>query len=124
MPVYAYQCKSCDHAFDIRQSFTDDALTNCPDCHQPALRKRFGTVGITFKGSGFYRTESRSESSSSGGSSGSQTSEGSGGSHGSSGQQAGGGSASSDGSSSRGSASHRSASRSDAQNAAAGSVRT
>ncbi|ALU40618.1 FmdB family transcriptional regulator [Kocuria flava] len=58
MPVYAYGCKDCGHAFDIRQSFSEDALTECPQCGG-ALRKKFNTVGVVFKGSGFYRTDSR-----------------------------------------------------------------
>lgn len=66
MPVYAYGCKDCGHAFDIRQSFTDEALTVCPECGG-TLRKQFNTVGVVFKGSGFYRTDSRSTSSSSDG---------------------------------------------------------
>ncbi|WP_120003012.1 FmdB family zinc ribbon protein [Nesterenkonia muleiensis] len=64
MPTYAYACKDCSHAFDIVQSFSDDALTECPQC-QGRLRKKFGNVGVTFKGSGFYRTDSRGSSSSS-----------------------------------------------------------
>lgn len=64
MPTYAYACKDCGHAFDAVQSFTDDALTVCPEC-QGTLRKKFGAVGVSFKGSGFYRTDSRSSSSSS-----------------------------------------------------------
>lgn len=60
MPTYEYRCKSCDHQFDIVQSFADDALTECPACHEPTLKKVFGNVGITFKGSGFYKTDSRS----------------------------------------------------------------
>lgn len=69
MPVYAYACKDCGHAFDIRQSFSDDALTVCPECGG-RLRKKFNSVGVVFKGSGFYRNDSRSDSSSSGSSSG------------------------------------------------------
>lgn len=61
MPTYEYRCKSCDHGFEIVQSFSDDALTTCPECEGP-LRKVFGNVGITFKGSGFYKTDSRSAS--------------------------------------------------------------
>ncbi|SNS61574.1 putative regulatory protein, FmdB family [Micrococcales bacterium KH10] len=57
MPVYAYACTACDHAFDYRQSFTDDPLTICPQC-EGKLRKVIGSVGVTFKGSGFYRTDS------------------------------------------------------------------
>ena len=64
MPTYSYACKACGHAFDAVQSFSDEALTVCPEC-QGALRKKFGTVGVTFKGSGFYRTDSRASSGSS-----------------------------------------------------------
>lgn len=63
MPTYAYACKDCGHAFDIQQSFSDDSLTICPEC-RGALRKKFNSVGVVFKGSGFYRTDSRSTSSS------------------------------------------------------------
>ena len=58
MPTYAYACKDCGHAFDIVQSFSDDALTVCPECGG-TLRKQFNAVGVVFKGSGFYRTDSR-----------------------------------------------------------------
>nr|WP_082618050.1 FmdB family zinc ribbon protein [Oerskovia sp. Root22] len=64
MPTYAYTCTACGHAFDIHQAFTDDALTVCPECGG-RLRKVFSSVGVTFKGSGFYRTDSRSSKSSS-----------------------------------------------------------
>ncbi|RXR26876.1 FmdB family transcriptional regulator [Oerskovia turbata] len=67
MPTYAYTCTACGHAFDIHQAFTDDALTVCPEC-SGRLRKVFSSVGVTFKGSGFYRTDSRSSKSSSTGS--------------------------------------------------------
>lgn len=60
MPTYEYRCKNCGHEFDIVQSFTDDSLTECPSCHEQTLKKVFGNVGITFKGSGFYKTDSRS----------------------------------------------------------------
>lgn len=63
MPTYAYACKDCGHQFDIHQSFSDDALTVCPAC-SGALRKKFNSVGVVFKGSGFYRTDSRSGSTS------------------------------------------------------------
>ncbi|GAA5021612.1 hypothetical protein GCM10023258_11130 [Terrabacter aeriphilus] len=59
MPTYSYACPECGHAFDIRQSFTDDALTVCPECGTPRLRKVIHPVGIAFKGSGFYKTDSR-----------------------------------------------------------------
>ena len=58
MPTYAYACKDYSHAFDIVQSFTDSTLTSCPEC-QGTLRKKFNSVGVVFKGSGFYRTDSR-----------------------------------------------------------------
>ncbi|WP_150462677.1 FmdB family zinc ribbon protein [Nesterenkonia ebinurensis] len=76
MPTYAYVCKACGHAFDIVQSFSDDSLTECRQCGGQ-LRKKFGNVGVTFKGSGFYRTDSRGSSSSatSGGDSGAKSSE-------------------------------------------------
>ena len=64
MPTYAYACKSCENAFDAVQSFSDPALTECPACGGP-LRKVYGSIGVTFNGSGFYRTDSRSGSSSS-----------------------------------------------------------
>lgn len=59
MPTYSYACTECDNRFDIVQSFSDDALTVCDDCNGK-LRKLFNSVGIVFKGSGFYRTDSRS----------------------------------------------------------------
>ncbi len=62
MPTYSYACQECGHAFDIRQSFTDDALTVCPSCGEPRLRKVIHPVGIAFKGSGFYKTDSRASS--------------------------------------------------------------
>ncbi|MFB8278485.1 FmdB family zinc ribbon protein [Nocardia colli] len=58
MPTYSYACTQCDNRFDIVQSFSDDALTVCPEC-SGKLRKLFNSVGIVFKGSGFYRTDSR-----------------------------------------------------------------
>lgn len=63
MPTYAYACKECGHAFDVFQSFSEDSLTECPQC-SGLLRKKFGNVGVTFKGSGFYRTDSRNGSTS------------------------------------------------------------
>ena len=61
MPTYAYACTACDHRFEAVQSFSDDALTVCPEC-EGRLRKVFGAVGVVFKGSGFYRTDSRTAS--------------------------------------------------------------
>ena len=89
MPTYAYACKQCGHRFDAVQSFADPALTECPECGGP-LRKEYGSIGVTFNGSGFYRTDSRAgagsagsgakpaDSSGSGSSSGSSSSSGSG----------------------------------------------
>jgi len=80
MPTYSYRCTDCSTAFDIQQAFTDDSLTVCPSC-DGRLRKVFSAVGVTFNGSGFYRTDSRagakgsSSSSSDSGSSGSGSSE-------------------------------------------------
>ncbi len=72
MPTYSYRCTECDSAFDIHQAFTEDSLTVCPTCGG-VLRKVFSPIGVTFSGSGFYRTDSRAaakgESSSSSGSS-------------------------------------------------------
>lgn len=62
MPVYAYQCTACGTAIEVRQSFTDDALTVCETCGG-RLRKRFDAIGVTFKGSGFYRNDSRASAS-------------------------------------------------------------
>jgi putative FmdB family regulatory protein len=59
VPTYQYACTECDHSFEQFQSFDDDALTVCPQC-QGRLRKVFNAVGVVFKGSGFYRTDSRS----------------------------------------------------------------
>ncbi|MCK0517838.1 MULTISPECIES: FmdB family zinc ribbon protein [unclassified Williamsia] len=64
MPTYSYACTQCDNRFDIVQSFSDDSLTECPKC-AGKLRKLFNSVGIVFKGSGFYRNDSRSTTTSS-----------------------------------------------------------
>jgi putative FmdB family regulatory protein len=61
VPTYQYACTECDHAFEQFQSFTEDALTVCPRC-EGRLRKVFNAVGVVFKGSGFYRTDSRNGS--------------------------------------------------------------
>ena len=63
MPTYSYRCTECSTAFDIQQAFTDDSLTECPEC-SGRLRKLFSAVGVTFNGSGFYRTDSRAGASS------------------------------------------------------------
>ncbi|MEU3712733.1 FmdB family zinc ribbon protein [Streptomyces catenulae] len=64
MPTYQYQCTECGQGHEAVQKFTDDALTECPSC-QGRLKKVFSAVGIVFKGSGFYRNDSRGASSSS-----------------------------------------------------------
>ncbi|OPC84990.1 FmdB family transcriptional regulator [Embleya scabrispora] len=64
MPTYQYQCTACGEGLEAVQKFTDDALTVCPAC-QGRLRKVFSAVGVVFKGSGFYRTDSRGSSTSS-----------------------------------------------------------
>src|SRR5256714_10088152 len=62
MPTYEYRCRSCGEHLEVVQSFKDDPLTVCPTC-EGQLRKVFSPIGITFKGSGFYKTDSRSSSS-------------------------------------------------------------
>ncbi len=59
MPTYSYRCAACGTEFDQYQSFTDDALTVCPHCGEPQLRKVFNSIGVSFTGSGFYRNDSR-----------------------------------------------------------------
>lgn len=68
MPTYEYRCKDCRHELEAVHGFHDEPLTECPECGG-TLRKKFGAVGISFKGSGFYRNDSRSSASSDGGSS-------------------------------------------------------
>ncbi|ORA07555.1 FmdB family zinc ribbon protein [Mycobacterium arosiense] len=74
MPTYSYQCTECDDRFDIVQAFTEDALTTCKRC-SGRLRKRFNSVGVVFKGSGFYRTDSRESGKKSGSTNGSSSSD-------------------------------------------------
>ncbi len=60
MPTYSYRCNNCEYQFDIKQRMADDPLTDCPECETDnALRKVLNSVGIVFKGSGFYVTDSR-----------------------------------------------------------------
>jgi putative FmdB family regulatory protein len=94
VPTYAYACTECDHRFEAVQSFSDDSLTVCPEC-EGRLRKVFNAVGIVFKGGGFYRTDSRSGSSVTAGSSSNGSS--SAGDSGASSSSSGAGGASSDG---------------------------
>ena len=61
MPTYQYRCTACDDLFELRQSFSDDPITSCPkECCGGEVKKVFGSVGIAFKGSGFYKNDSRS----------------------------------------------------------------
>ena len=97
MPTYEYACTECGHAFEQFQSFSEDALSVCPSC-SGKLRKLYNAVGVVFKGSGFYRNDSRSSTSSTStpstsapSTSGSSESSGSSGSSGSSASSSGGG---------------------------------
>ena len=74
MPTYSYACTECGNRFDAVQAFSDDALTTCPKC-SGKLRKLFGSVGVVFKGSGFYRTDNRESSKSSSNGSSAKSSE-------------------------------------------------
>lgn len=74
MPTYEYACKACGERLEVVQSFSDAALTECPSCGGE-LRKVFSPVGIAFKGSGFYKTDSRGKSSSTTSSSSSSSSD-------------------------------------------------
>ncbi len=62
MPIYTYLCDNCGVQFEKQQSFSDQALTRCPECGKKALRKVYQPVGIVFKGSGFYATDHHSPS--------------------------------------------------------------
>jgi putative FmdB family regulatory protein len=93
MPTYAYACKQCGHRFDAVQSFADPTLTECPECGG-ALRKEYGSIGVTFNGSGFYRTDSRAGANGSGKSSGNGSGSGSSSDSGSSSSGASGGTSS------------------------------
>lgn len=77
MPTYEYRCKDCGEHLEVVQSFQDDALSECPACGG-SLRKVFGSIGISFKGSGFYKNDSRSGSSSKGSAGSSTTGDGAG----------------------------------------------
>ncbi|WP_166906259.1 FmdB family zinc ribbon protein [Mycobacterium sp. DL440] len=76
MPTYSYACTECGNRFDAVQAFSDDALTSCPKC-SGKLRKLFGSVGVVFKGSGFYRTDNRESGKSTSNGSSAKSSEGS-----------------------------------------------
>lgn len=77
MPTYEYACSTCDQTHEVQQSMSDPTLTECPVCGQATVRKLFSGVGVHFKGSGFYRTDSRSSGSNTAGSSSSSSSSGS-----------------------------------------------
>lgn len=62
MPVYAYECEACHSEFERRQSFADGPIKVCPNCGEPAARRLISSVGIIFKGSGFYITDNRKTS--------------------------------------------------------------
>ncbi|MCF8526569.1 MAG: zinc ribbon domain-containing protein [Candidatus Nanopelagicales bacterium] len=62
MPTYEYACSTCDATHEVQQKMTDPTLTECPVCGKATVRKLFSGVGVHFKGSGFYRTDSRSVS--------------------------------------------------------------
>ena len=62
MPIYTYKCETCGIQFERQQSFSDQPLTNCPECNKKSLRKVYTPVGIVFKGSGFYATDHHSPS--------------------------------------------------------------
>jgi putative FmdB family regulatory protein len=66
MPLYVYRCNECDYSFEARQRMSDAPLAECPSCHAPQLRRIVSNVGVVFKGSGFYITDSRKGSSSNG----------------------------------------------------------
>ena len=63
MPTYQYECAACGSPLEVVQSFSEDALTVCPACGEAELKKIYGAVGVVFKGSGFYKTDSRKSSS-------------------------------------------------------------
>ena len=73
MPTYEYACSNCETNHEIVQSMSDPTLTTCPSCGQETLRKQFGNVGVVFKGSGFYRNDSRDKKTNTGGSSSSSS---------------------------------------------------
>lgn len=75
MPTYQYRCQDCSSELEVVQKFTDDPLTRCPSC-DGALRKVYSAVGVVFKGSGFYATDSRAAKKKSGGSGSSSSGEG------------------------------------------------
>jgi putative FmdB family regulatory protein len=57
MPIYEYQCQSCQHELEVLQKLSDAPLTECPECHEPALRKKISAAGFRLAGSGWYETD-------------------------------------------------------------------
>lgn len=74
MPTYVYKCAHCGHMFEVRQRMSDSALTDCPSCEESELRRVINSVGVVFKGSGFYVTDNRNGKNGSVSSNGSETS--------------------------------------------------
>ena len=72
MPTYVYRCLQCEQRFEVQQSFTDGPATTCAVCGQGPVKKVFTPVGVTFKGSGFYKTDSRSGAAANGATAGSE----------------------------------------------------
>lgn len=60
MPLYEYACETCDHLFEVRQRFSDEPISTCPECGA-SVRRVFHAAGVIFKGSGFYLTDNRKE---------------------------------------------------------------
>lgn len=61
MPIYEYQCQACEHELEALQKISDPALTDCPSCQQPALRKKISAAGFRLKGGGWYETDFKSQ---------------------------------------------------------------
>ncbi|MBC6907040.1 zinc ribbon domain-containing protein [Saccharophagus sp. K07] len=57
MPIYEYHCQSCQHEFEILQKISDAPLTDCPECHEPSLKKKISAAGFRLSGSGWYETD-------------------------------------------------------------------
>lgn len=75
MPIYAYGCQACGHSFDVMQKIADPVLTDCPECHRPALKKQLTAPGFQLKGGGWYATDFKGKKSDATGSASSSESE-------------------------------------------------
>jgi putative FmdB family regulatory protein len=62
MPIYEYQCQSCQHELEALQKLSDEPLRECPACHQPSLQKKISAAGFRLKGGGWYETDFKSGS--------------------------------------------------------------